>query len=102
MSEFRTVATAAEIPVGEMKLVTVDGAEIAVANVAGSYFAFSNTCPHEGGPLCEGFLRGATVTCPWHDAEFDVKTGKALGCITDEPVRTYEVRQDGDAIQIRT
>ncbi len=54
MAEFQTVARASEVPPGEMKLVEVDGEEVVIANVDGEYFAFSNTCTHEGGPLVEG------------------------------------------------
>jgi nitrite reductase/ring-hydroxylating ferredoxin subunit len=100
MSEFRSVARAAEIAPGDMKLFPLDGDDIVIANVGGAYYAFSNTCPHEGGPLCEGLLHGTTVTCPWHDAQFDVRSGKALSWITEDPVRIYELRREGDAIQV--
>jgi nitrite reductase/ring-hydroxylating ferredoxin subunit len=42
------------------------------------------------------------VTCPWHFTPFNVMTGKAMeGGVTDDPVATYEVRLEGDDIQIR-
>ena len=44
MSEFRTVTNTADLAPGEMKLVDLDGEEIAIANVEGEYFAFNNTC----------------------------------------------------------
>ena len=66
MSEFRTVTNTADLAPGDMKLVNLDGEEIAIANVDGEYFAFNNTCPHAGGPLAEGELEGDIVTCPWH------------------------------------
>ena len=34
-------------------------------------------CTHEGGPLHEGTLAGTTVTCPWHEGQYDVQTGEA-------------------------
>lgn len=102
MAEFRTVARASDVGPGEMKLVNVDGEEVVIANVDGDYFAFDNTCTHEGGPLVDGELAGDIVTCPWHFTPFNVKTGEALeGGVTDEPVATYEVRLEGDDIRIR-
>ena len=102
MAEFRTVAKASEVAPGEMKLVEVDGDEVVVANVDGEFFAFSNTCTHEGGPLSDGELEGDIVTCPWHSTPFNVKTGEAQeGGVTDDPIPTYEVRLEGDDIQIR-
>ena len=102
MAEFQTVAKASDVAAGEMKLVDVDGEEVVIANVSGEYFAFSNTCTHEGGPLSDGELEGDIVTCPWHFTPFNVRTGEAQeGGVTDDPVLTYEVRLDSDDIQIR-
>ena len=92
MSEFLTVTNTADLAPGEMKLVDLDG----------EYFAFNNTCPHIGGPLAEGELEGDIVTCPWHATPFNVRTGEAQeGGVTNIPVTTYEVRLEGDDIQIR-
>ncbi len=102
MAEFQTVAKASDVAAGDMKLVMVDGEELVIANVGGEFFAFSNTCPHEGGPLSEGELDGDLVACPWHFTIFNVRSGEAEeDGVTDEPVPTYEVRTDGDDIQIR-
>ncbi len=102
MSEFRTVTNARDLAPGELKQVECEGEEIAIANVDGEYFAFNNTCPHAGGPLAEGELDGDIVTCPWHSTPFNVRTGEAQeGGVTDDPVSTYEVRVDGDNIQIK-
>ncbi len=103
MAEYEIVAKASEVAPGEMKLVDVDGEEVVIANVDGVYFAFSNACTHEGGPLVEGELDGDIVTCPWHSTPFNVKTGGAQeGGVTDDPVPVYEIRLEGDDIQIRT
>ena len=52
------VATVAEIPPGQRKLVTVRGRSIAVFNLGGEFFGLFNRCPHQGGPMCEGILTG--------------------------------------------
>jgi 3-phenylpropionate/trans-cinnamate dioxygenase ferredoxin subunit len=101
MSEYRAVAKASGVPPGDMHCVTLDGDEIVIANAGGTFYAFSNICPHEGRALCERILQGDKVTCPWHDAQFDIRTGKALAWITDDPVRIFELRRDGDSIEIR-
>jgi len=100
MAEFQTVAKASEIAPGEMKLVNVADQDIVVANVDGAFFAFGNDCTHVGGPLVEGELEGDIVTCPWHATVFNVKTGQASQGPGTSPVPTYEVRLDGDEIQI--
>ena len=100
MAEFSGVLKKSEIAPGEMKLVTIAGAEVVVANVGGEFCAFGNSCPHEEGPLVEGELEGDSVICPWHFTRFDVRTGKALEGLTDEPIPVYEVRVEGDEIQV--
>lgn len=87
------VASVAEIPPGGRRLVTVKGREIGVFNVAGTFYALANRCPHGGGPMCSGtvgpLLRssvpgqyrlersGEFLRCPWHGWEFDIKTGQS-------------------------
>ena len=100
MAEYETVAKVSEIAPGTMKLVDLDGEEVAVANVEGSFYAFGNECTHAGGPLAEGELEGHHVTCPWHDTIFDIRSGEALEGPGDEAVPTYQVRIEGDDIQV--
>ena len=70
------------IRLGEVANV-VDGTEdprtLALFNVDGTLYAVDNTCPHRGGPLGEGDLDGAIVTCPWHGWRYDVTTGTRDG-----------------------
>jgi nitrite reductase (NADH) small subunit len=101
------VGSVSEIPPGERKLVEVEGRTIGVFNVHGAFYALRNSCPHQGGPLCLGSIKGMTLPsapgeylwardgeilrCPWHGWEFDLTTGRAI-CEPDRTrVRTYEV-----------
>jgi len=60
---------------GNAKRVDVNGLEIALYNVDGKFYATSNICPHQGGPLGEGMLEGTNIVCPWHAWVFDVTSG---------------------------
>jgi len=53
-------------------------------------FALENRCPHKAGPLSEGIVHGAAVTCPLHNWVFDLATGQAQGA-DEGSVRTYAV-----------
>ncbi|HXM08286.1 MAG TPA: Rieske (2Fe-2S) protein [Candidatus Acidoferrum sp.] len=54
--------------------------EVAIFLVDGEVAAYENACPHQGGPIGEGQIEGATVTCPWHAWTFDLNTGEmAIG-----------------------
>ena len=100
MPEFVRVASTDEIPAGQARMVDVNGREIAVFNVGGSFHAIDNTCTHVGGPLCEGEIEGTEVTCPWHGAVFDVTTGQVLGPPAGQPVNRYNVRIEGSNIEV--
>lgn len=56
-----------------------EGSRTAVANVAGQLFAFEDRCPHLGGPLSRGEMRGRRLVCPWHGWTIDVPTGLVDG-----------------------
>jgi len=100
MPEFVKVASTDDIPAGQARMVEVNGKEIAIFNVDGSFHAIDNMCTHVGGPLCEGELSGAEVTCPWHGAVFDVTTGEVLGPPASEGVSRYEVRVESSNIEV--
>lgn len=73
---FVRIAAAAEIPPGSGRAYPLGRYEIAVFNVAGEFYALENSCPHQGGPIADGWLEGPEVTCPWHGWCFDVRSGK--------------------------
>ena len=108
------VAAVREIPPGERKLVELEGRSIGVFNIGGEFYALRNRCPHQGGPMCAGELTGFTIAdaprayryerkgeilrCPWHNWEFDVKTGQSWVDPARVRVRAYDtlVARGGD------
>lgn len=70
------VGKKSDMPPGTMQKVEVDGRDILVANIDGNYYACDDTCTHSGASLADGTLEGSTVTCSWHGAEFNCKSGK--------------------------
>ena len=99
MAAFTNVAKASEIAVGSSKVVEAGGKTLAIFNCDGTYYALSNTCAHQGGPLGEGSLDGTTVTCPWHGWEFDVTSG-ACQMDTSMKVERFEVKVEGEDLLV--
>lgn len=97
---FEKVATVQELPPGKAKQVTVGGRKIALFNVAGTFYALDDNCPHRGAPLWEGDLDGHEVSCPWHGARFDVTTGAHLCPPASRGVPSYKVQVVGDEVQV--
>ncbi len=105
------VGAVADFPPGSSTVVFPEKVKsgVGVFNISGEYYALKNTCPHMGGPLCKGRVRGTTegttdgttvgmrwvregeiVACPWHHWEFDIRTGKTTFA-SKQKVRSYEV-----------
>ena len=96
------------IPIGSMSDIPQRGARcietpigrIAIFRTADDrVFALDDHCPHKGGPLSQGIVHGAAVTCPLHSWVISLETGNALGA--DEGcVRTIPIKIEGDKIFI--
>lgn len=82
----------ADVPFGEGRSVALVNRRIGVFNTATGFFAIDNDCPHQGGPLSDGILADACVTCPLHGWRINLRDGTVQG--QSETVTTYplEVR----------
>jgi 3-phenylpropionate/trans-cinnamate dioxygenase ferredoxin subunit len=99
MTEFIKVANVSELAPGEKMLVEYDEEDVGLFNIDGKFYAISDVCTHDNGPLVEGELDGDCIICPRHGARFNVKTGvQTMPAFA--PVPLYEVRIEGDDILI--
>lgn len=97
---FRRVASIADIPEGQCLLVQNGGAALAVFNAGGGrVYACGAVCPHEDGPLSEGWLEGDAVVCPWHGFDFELATGRC-GVDPALSVPVYPARVRDDAVEV--
>ena len=100
MGTFLKVATTDEMATQPAKCIEVAGEKIALFSVEGAFHALGDTCTHRGGPLSEGEVEGSEVTCPWHGAKFDLRSGAILGPPAQRGVKSYPVRVTGRDIEI--
>ena len=88
-----------EIPPGKLHKVSINEKDVMIVNLDGSFFAVDDTCTHSGASLSEGTLEGQTVTCGWHGAQFDCKSGS----LTKFPakinnIKSYNVIVEADEV----
>ena len=59
--------------------------------------AFSNICPHFGGPVGYHQLADGKFTCLWHNLQFDADTGQCLA-VAKFKLREYRLMIEDDDI----
>ncbi|NHN30505.1 Rieske (2Fe-2S) protein [Paenibacillus agricola] len=108
------IGLVSEIPPGSHKIVVAGGRSLGVYNLNGQFYALRNICPHQGAELCKGLTKplvvssapgrfeyereGEIIRCPWHQWEFDIKTG----CQIVDPevrIKSYEVTVEEVAVE---
>lgn len=95
---FTTVALSSELVEGQGRRVVIGDRPIALFKVAGEVYAIDHRCPHQGGPLANGFVHHCRVTCPLHGWVFDLRTGEESDGGTG--VVVHEVRLVDDQVQV--
>ena len=89
-----------DVPERGRLVVDADRISVGIFRLAGELHAYENRCAHAGGPICQGLMvprvierldeRGAIVgsafdeddlqiACPWHGAEYSIRTGRHAG-----------------------
>ena len=88
------------LEVGRITTVQVDHHTICLTRTAEGYGAITNRCPHQGGPLGDGFLQDGYVVCPWHGWEYNPCTGVPPGGYEDDAATAYAVEERPDGIYV--
>jgi len=100
MAHYVKVGSVGDLAPGHSRLVTVEGINIALFNVAGAYYALNNACTHRGGSLSDGDFNGNQVTCPLHGAVFNVITGAVVEGPATVNETCYRVRIVGNDVEV--
>ena len=94
------VAAEADLFEGAAIAVTPHEHDIALYSIDGAVFATDNLCTHGHARLCEGFLEGHEIECPFHQGRFDVRTGQATCAPATEAVKTWPVKIEAGRVYL--
>lgn len=100
MTQWYGVFPEAEFNEGDKHVVATDDGEVLVVKLDDEYQAISNLCTHEALPLDQGDIENGRIICPFHAAEFCLKTGAAEGVPAYEPVEKFETRIENGIVQV--
>ncbi len=108
------IARTDDLKNGTMKEFQVGKREILLARVENKFYAADNICPHMGGKLGQGKLKGTMVTCPRHASMFDLRDGRVIRWTdwtgvkasvsklirSPRPILIYQVKIEGNIISV--
>jgi nitrite reductase (NADH) small subunit len=112
------IAPTESIPPREGRAVIIGDREVALFNLGPStglgtgpstglegserFLATDNRCPHQGGPLCDGIVTGASVVCPLHAWKVNLASGQVERPThgSDHCVATYRTRVEDGVVLI--
>ena len=97
---FIAVASLDDFTASDAIAVDVGGKQIAIYLVEGEVFATDNRCTHGDARLCDGFLEGHEIECPFHQGRFDVRSGAATGAPAEVALASYPARLEGDQVLV--
>jgi 3-phenylpropionate/trans-cinnamate dioxygenase ferredoxin subunit len=97
---FVAVAKLDEVPAGTKKVVEAGGNQILLCHTSDRVFAVRNLCSHAYETLDCGRMRNGWISCPVHGARFDLETGMPMNPPASMPIDTFEVRVEGDTIEV--
>lgn len=80
-SSFATGLTTNDLSAERAKPVSTPWGLMALYLIEGEVLCAAAFCPHLEGPLFEGTISGPTITCPWHQWRFDLRTGQRVGLL---------------------
>lgn len=87
-------------PAGECRVIQVGPKPVLVLHRDTDWIAFEDYCPHRAGPLSEGEWDASSITCPWHGARFDLKTGQVVSGPCRRGLRMRSIKVEHERVWV--
>ncbi len=85
-----------ELKQTQVQCINVEDNSLLLIYQSDQFYLLDNLCPHKGAALCEGQLKDDVIECPWHKAQFDIKTGSGLSRLAGNGVKSWPLTiEDG-------
>jgi NADPH-dependent 2,4-dienoyl-CoA reductase/sulfur reductase-like enzyme/nitrite reductase/ring-hydroxylating ferredoxin subunit len=90
-----------ELKEGVPAVVEVEEGKVLLIRSEGRIYACGNECSHYHAPLSDGLVAGHVVTCPWHNARFDIRDGRLIAPPGLNNIASYETKVEKGQVWIR-
>ena len=98
MTQWIDVAAQADLFEGAGIAIQPKGLDVALFSIDGEVYATDNICSHGSARLCDGYVEGYEVECPFHQGRFDVRTGAPTCAPATKPVKSWPVKIEGGRV----
>lgn len=98
MAQFVRVCKVTDLPDPGKRVFEVGDHFVLVFHVGGKFYALSDCCTHDDGPLGEGTLCDHAIACPRHGAKFDIRDGRVLSMPATRPTASFAVKVEGQDV----
>lgn len=90
-----------ELKEGVPSVIEMEEKKVLLIRSEGRIYACGNECSHYHGPLSDGLVAGHVVTCPWHNARFDLRDGGLVAPPGLNDIPSYETKVEEGQVWIR-
>jgi NADPH-dependent 2,4-dienoyl-CoA reductase/sulfur reductase-like enzyme/nitrite reductase/ring-hydroxylating ferredoxin subunit len=99
--EWRQAAEESDLAEGRLLEVAVGDRQVLLVRTGGRIHACAAECPHYKGHLARGSLSGHILTCPSHNARFDLRDGRLLSPPALGDLAVHEVKVERGKVWVR-
>ncbi|KAH9826289.1 Rieske [2Fe-2S] domain [Teratosphaeria destructans] len=86
----------------EAEVDGIEGGKVILVKIDNEVHALNANCTHYGAPLVKGVVTGdGRLTCPWHGACFNVKTGDVEDAPALDPLHKFDVITKDGGVYIK-
>ncbi len=100
--DFIKACSSSEIEQNKSKAFTIGDYDVLLCHTAEGFMAVENECTHQLQKLEGGRIKKCFVFCPAHGVRFNLKDGKPIGQLTEDPLKVFDVKIEGDDVLIAT
>jgi NADPH-dependent 2,4-dienoyl-CoA reductase/sulfur reductase-like enzyme/nitrite reductase/ring-hydroxylating ferredoxin subunit len=100
-NDWTNVLADSELKEGVPSVVEVEETKVLLVRAEGKIYACGNECSHYHAPLSDGLVVGHVVTCPWHNARFDIRDGGLVAPPGLNGIPSYETKVESGQVWIR-